>query len=1355
MENLKNKLSKEKIIIIFLLVTAITVGILLRIAYLKEIQESPDFYVPLHDAEFKDFWAKGIAFGNWTPPRGQGNPFMEGYPLPNPPGYPLFLALLYRTSDNPLLSVRLLQIGIGVINIILVYLIAKNIFTPICAIFSAFGMATYWAFVYYDLDLNQQTIFICLILLFLFLTIYGYKKSNLKYFVLGGLTFGFSSWFRGEVFLLAFPLTLFIFILTIFYKKSIKLACSTSFLFFFFFLVPVLPITYYNYKLCGEFVPVSHTGECSLFIAFDPNTTEYAPYTPKFLEWLNKTPEETVEIFDLDGMTLGLSRELGKKERVTYREWRNHLVKNALRNAYNYPLQNLLVKPVKRFLYLFLPIEMDENKVLFYEIKVSKVLNLLPSFRTVISFSLIGILILLSQVLRKKSNFSSISTLGILLLLFFLLLYGGILSFIITGSRYRVPLIPIFLIFGGYGISEIFDRLKTSKIRELFILVLAFVILYITLGIHFLPYTPDRSRWLDERRRCYQLANQTLKGIAFFERWLIDNPGDADAHYHLGVLYLDAKNYTKAEKHFLESLRLSPTHKSSPYNLAIIYATKKDWEKATKYMEIALKRNPNSSDVWFTYGWICERLSNNQKAEEAYKKAISISPTNYRALNHLGVFYINNNKLEEAQKLLHNAVNINPNYPEAKFNLAQVYLKKRMPKKAVELLLEISCKYKPEEVIFKNLGIAYLQLLNYEDAEKYLYKAYQYSKDDEIIALLAVAYSGNGKREKSEKCIKELVYHKNTSQTLFHIGTAYELIKQYELAKDYYKRALEKDLENADAYAGLGNIALVEGDKCLAYRYFNKAYEIQPTQMGAWYNIILKKIEEGDLAKGREELEKFLTNYPEHIEAYYNLALVNEKLNRIEEAEKYYDEVLKRNPNHERALFSKGVICINKKDLDSAEQLFLRLSNTNPDEAYYHLGIIYSLKEEWEKAHFCYLKSYFVNPTSYYTDYMRAFNIGKSYDKLNCLEESLYFYSLATHLHPTFSDALEAYSYLQCRLGNSKEAKVVLEYIFEKDIITQWTFYNYALVLDKLNEFHIAIPFASEAEAILGRRKEVLHLIGELHRKIGNYDEAENYLKLAQNLSPQDFQVLKSLAFLKMHQERYLDADSLFQKCLEIVPNDTELLEGYADLCLIRGNIERAEKYYIKACKIRETPSALRKLGFLLADQNRIKESYEVLNKALTYEPHNPDLLMRIGDLLVAERRDEEAKKYYESATKFSKNNYLLLRNYAELLLRENDYENSKKYFLLALQLNPEDHLVKAGLGLIYAKENNFNEAKRILLPLSQIKTDLFEVNKQLADIFIQEGDYKNAVKYLKRCIIAQPDRKEFKEMLHKITSQN
>ncbi len=183
----------NKQIIGILLILLIGLGI--RVAYLSDAIQNPDFSAPLHDAEFKDYWARAILSGDYTPPRNEGNPFMEGHPLPNPPGYPLFLALIYWLTGGSYLAVRWVQISIGLFNIFLVYLLGKNLFDYRAGLFSALGVATYWAFVHYDMELNQLTIYIAVNLLCFNLLLQAHKKKQI-----GTASFcGFCIWNGGMV----------------------------------------------------------------------------------------------------------------------------------------------------------------------------------------------------------------------------------------------------------------------------------------------------------------------------------------------------------------------------------------------------------------------------------------------------------------------------------------------------------------------------------------------------------------------------------------------------------------------------------------------------------------------------------------------------------------------------------------------------------------------------------------------------------------------------------------------------------------------------------------------------------------------------------------------------------------------------------------------------------------------------------------------------------------------------------------------------------------------------------------------------------------------------------------------------
>lgn len=1321
----------------------------MRVLYLSEAVENPDFSAPLHDAEFKDYWARAILSGDYTPPRNEGNPFIVGHPLPNPPGYPLFLAVIYWLTGGSYLAVRWVQIFIGLLNILLVYLLGKNLFDYKAGLFSAFGMATYWAFVHYDLELNQGTISTAINLLFFYLLFHAYQKSNFVLLSLTSLIFGVGAWFRGEVFVLIFPLTLFVAFL--FYNVEHKrTALKAGFLFFLFALLPVLPLASYNYYLCGSFTSGSHNSEYSISVAFHPDTPEYASYTPEILRWLNKTDEDTVEIFDLDGMTMGLGKELGLGRRVTYKEWRDYLISGAINNIKKYPGLNFK-KCIKRFLWTFSPQELDENKVIYYEREVSKVLRYLPRFPLPVSLFITGILLFILFFFYQDKQRINISVISWRFLFFLLLFAGiniGIFSILIAGSRYRVLLIPYFFIFGGVVFSGLLNGFQSKRWDVVFSILVTFISLFVIFHIPFFDYQPNRSRWLDERRKCYQRIGQLEKGVAFFEGWLATHT-DADAHYHAGVLYYEMGNVAKAEEHFQACLQLKPDHPSAPYNLGLIFAKRNDWVRAENYFEEAVKRKPDKAEMWFAWGWAREHIGDTEKAIEYYQHALEIDPRHVQALNHGAVILLHTGKPDVAKEYLERALTIVPDYADVRFNLGQVLLAQRKPSEALIQFEAIEGKFQPEYELVKNMGLCYVQLFDYHKALDYLMRAKQMRPEQwDEDAVLAVCYAGLGMREECMRIIENLKNRDLNTVELFHIGHAWELLGEWDRAEVIYKTVLSRDKSYADALAGLGNVCLNRGNREMAYIYFKSALRINPYQMGAWFNIILFTIQSQEWEKAEGQLIAFLGYYPEHVEGYYNLGLVCEALGKITTAKEAYNKVLEKRPHHAGALFSRATIALTEMDLETAQSLFERLVLMKPFKALYHLGIIHSLKEEWNIAHECFLKSYFINSGPFFADYLYAYNIGRTYDHLGCWDEAEHFYRVSLGLSPGFVDLIDALSFLLFRRGMVEEAYFLFNSMFSCQMPTSWAWYHYSLVWEKMNEPAIALSFAEQANEIMPDEPAVLHQLGGLHRKLGNYNLAERYLEQARTLNPDDATIAKTMAFLRSDQERYKEAKELFERCTELLPQDAEVFEGLADVYVKTGDLKQAEEYYRKSLTIKESLTVINKLGLLLADLNKVDESMSLLEVAVRCFPNNAVTLTRLADLKVSLHSDTEAKALYERTLSLDAKNYLTHRNYADLLVRSGEYEQAEKHYKLALELQPKDSIALAGLGLLYAKMNRYEEAKQYLVPLAQVKTDLLPVNQQLAQIFLSENQPQKAMKYIKRCILAQPDRKEFRELL-------
>lgn len=152
-------------------------------------------------------------------------------------------------------------------------------------------------------------------------------------------------------------------------------------------------------------------------------------------------------------------------------------------------------------------------------------------------------------------------------------------------------------------------------------------------------------------------------------------------------------------------------------------------------------------------------------------------------------------------------------------------------------------------------------------------------------------------------------------------------------------------------------------------------------------------------------LKKTLEGNPD--EKYFVMFQIASELlgkGETEEAIKYLEESLKLNPDYYLSLLNLGGAYIKIKRLDDAEKILLKASKINPtSEIYNNLGVVYSNKNEMERALKKFEKAIELNPHS--AD--AYFNIGITYIKKGKNEKAVLFFKKAIELNPEYSKKIQ------------------------------------------------------------------------------------------------------------------------------------------------------------------------------------------------------------------------------------------------------------------------------------------------------------------------------------------------------------
>jgi tetratricopeptide (TPR) repeat protein len=114
--------------------------------------------------------------------------------------------------------------------------------------------------------------------------------------------------------------------------------------------------------------------------------------------------------------------------------------------------------------------------------------------------------------------------------------------------------------------------------------------------------------------------------IGYYERQLLIEPHNTDAHNNLGVALADKGQYVDAVFHLNEALRLNPANENIPFNLGNVYAALGRYEDAISQYREALRINPKFADAHNNLGNTLAQTGRVNDAIGHFKEAVHLRP---------------------------------------------------------------------------------------------------------------------------------------------------------------------------------------------------------------------------------------------------------------------------------------------------------------------------------------------------------------------------------------------------------------------------------------------------------------------------------------------------------------------------------------------------------------------------------------------------------------------------------------------------------------------------------------------------------------------------------------------------------
>ncbi len=265
----------------------------------------------------------------------------------------------------------------------------------------------------------------------------------------------------------------------------------------------------------------------------------------------------------------------------------------------------------------------------------------------------------------------------------------------------------------------------------------------------------------------------------------------------------------------------------------LTYARNAEWENnETLYMTADGKEG---NVLLVNAGNMYANKKNYAEAEKRYRRAIEIRDNSVLAHHNLGLIFLIRGNIDSAEIKFKKGISIDSLAPDGYFQLSNIYQQKGNIPDAVRMLEKLQTivpNYRDSKSILDMLksgqgsvqsnipdnmsgSVQNNQLAIYE---KRSFQLYQEGKFEDAIKDLNEAAKLNPA---------------SASGYFNNIAMCYLGLNKNPEAKEYFNKALEKDSKNINAYGGLADVYLQEGNTSKAKEVYAKILSINPQDMNA------------------------------------------------------------------------------------------------------------------------------------------------------------------------------------------------------------------------------------------------------------------------------------------------------------------------------------------------------------------------------------------------------------------------------------------------------------------------------------------------------------------------------------------
>ncbi|MYB94358.1 tetratricopeptide repeat protein [Candidatus Poribacteria bacterium] len=330
-----------------------------------------------------------------------------------------------------------------------------------------------------------------------------------------------------------------------------------------------------------------------------------------------------------------------------------------------------------------------------------------------------------------------------------------------------------------------------------------------------------------------------------------------EAHYNLGIAYLEAGQYSRAVPEFEAAVKLDPNFIGAHSALCRAYLEQNELESAGTAVTAALKLDANYQPALLLYGTLIEAYHDRGKAHladrqyteavAAFQKAITLDtdlgdnsqvnrPENTHIYVHLGAAYTGLKAYQQAIEALQHAIAQDADLVDAHYNLGYAYVEQGTYNQAIPHLERAIAIAPHLKRAHYNLARAYRESGNLEAATNAITETLRLDPNYQRAHELA-------------DTIKQEHYNR---------GITYLNDERYSEAATALQNAITLDSDFATAHYNLGLAYLKMETYPRAVSSLEKTIALDPNHKAAYHALALSYLGQQELGKARDAAREAL-----------------------------------------------------------------------------------------------------------------------------------------------------------------------------------------------------------------------------------------------------------------------------------------------------------------------------------------------------------------------------------------------------------------------------------------------------------------------------------------------------------------